>query len=111
MQPPIIVDDKGDVSIFDSVEQAQRYLEPIDIRNGEYVIYDREGRLLRGVIVKHFLAERVKLEPASEPGAATTRLRQVLVDFLVRVGPRMEKKLDQMSLEDLLAEMQRFQSK
>jgi hypothetical protein len=111
MQPPIIVDNKGDVSIFDSVERAQRYLEPIDVRNDEYVIYDREGTLLRGIIVKHFLAERVKLEPASEPGVATTRLRQVLVDFLVRVGTHTEKKLEQLSLEGLLAEMQRLKSK
>ncbi len=110
MEPPIIVDNKGDVSIFDSVEKAERYLEPIDIRNDEYVIYDREGRLLRGAIVKHFLAERVKLEPASEPGSAMSRLHDVLVDFLARVGARTEKPLDQCSLEELLSEMDRFKT-
>lgn len=110
MESPIIVDNKGDVSIFDSVEKAERYLEPIDIRNDEYVVYDRSGRLLKCAIVKHLLAERVKLEPASESVVDVPRLRRVLVDCLARVGTRLEKPLEQRSLEELLAEMLRLKS-
>jgi hypothetical protein len=105
MQPPIIVDYKGDVLCFDSVDNAERYLEPTDIRNNECVIYDRAGRVLKANIVKRFLAERVKLEPASESGAGLARLREVLVSFLTRVGTRSEKPVEQWSIEELLLEM------
>ena len=32
---------------FESVEDAERYFEPIDVENDEYVAYDSDGRLLR----------------------------------------------------------------
>ena len=83
---------------------AWRYLGP------PKRIYDRTGRLLRGVVVTHFLAERVRLEPASEPGLATNRLRDTLVNFLHRVGTRIEKPLDRCSLDDLLSAMDRFKT-
>jgi hypothetical protein len=110
MEPPIIANNKGDVLIFDSVEKAERYLEPIDIRNDEDVIYDREGRLLRGAIVGHFLGEHVRLEPASEAGSAVRPLHDVLVDFLAQVGARIQKPLDRCSLQELLTEMDRFKT-
>ncbi|MUV14522.1 hypothetical protein [Noviluteimonas gilva] len=47
MRPPIIIDEHGDVSVFESVEAAARYIEPIDVRNNEYVAYDSAGYLLR----------------------------------------------------------------
>ena len=40
MRPPIVIDEHGDISIFPSVEAAARYMEPIDVRNNEYVAYD-----------------------------------------------------------------------
>lgn len=43
---PIIVNENGDLSFFASIKGAENYLEPIDVRNGEYVGYDSEGRLL-----------------------------------------------------------------
>lgn len=110
MQPPIIVDNRGDVLIFDSVGKAERYLEPIDIRNQEYVIYDSEGHRLAGVVEKHFLAERVKLLPASETGMAADELRRVLIGFLEQVGSRQERPLAESSLEGLLKEALRFKT-
>ncbi len=32
--------------MFETIEKAQRHLEPIDVINNEYVGYDGEGRLL-----------------------------------------------------------------
>lgn len=43
MKAPIILDENGDVSLFATVEEAARFMEPIDVRNSEYVAYDSEG--------------------------------------------------------------------
>ena len=43
---PIFLDNFGDVLVFESVRDATRYIEPIDVTNNEYVGYDSEGRLL-----------------------------------------------------------------
>ncbi len=46
MTPPIVIDENGDVSLYRSVEAAARALEPIDVKNSEYVAYDSEGFVL-----------------------------------------------------------------
>jgi len=46
MKAPILIDESGDITIFDSIEDAERYMEPIDVRNGEYIARDAEGVLL-----------------------------------------------------------------
>jgi hypothetical protein len=48
LKSPIIVVDKGgiDLSIYDSAEDVEQHLEAIDVRNGEYIAYDRDGRRL-----------------------------------------------------------------
>jgi len=40
MRVPVIVYENGDVSLFASQEDAERALEPIDIKNCEYQIFD-----------------------------------------------------------------------
>ena len=47
MKPPIIIDEHGDVEVYNSVEEAAMNLEAIDVENNEYIAYDSEGRLLR----------------------------------------------------------------
>jgi len=47
MRPPIVIDEHGDISLSPSVEAAARYIEPIDVRNNEYVVYDSTGYLLQ----------------------------------------------------------------
>ncbi len=50
--PPIIVIEQGgNIEIFQTVREAEIYLEPIDVENNEYVIYDSEGRLLTATVV------------------------------------------------------------
>ena len=46
MNLPIIINDSGDVSFFQTVENAELYLEAIDVKNNEYVAYDANGNLL-----------------------------------------------------------------
>lgn len=48
IRPPIIVDARGDLLVFHSVNAAERELSPSDIREGHYpVAYDADGRKLR----------------------------------------------------------------
>src|SRR5690606_19360688 len=43
---PIIVSENGDILVFPTVGEACAYLEPIDVKNGEYIAYDSDGQLL-----------------------------------------------------------------
>jgi hypothetical protein len=98
MRPPIILDEHGDISLFPSVETAARYVEPIDVRNGEYIAYDSSG----------FLLKLVPTEPVvSISGHLSDRphkdqLEQALRSFLERAsgGPVAAEVT---SLEGLLA--------
>lgn len=96
MKLPIIVNERGDVSIYRSAEQVERALEAVDVRNGEYVAYDAEGKPLILSVVpgqeKGFLGlgskmvERVAVidNPAAE--ADQSELAAMLIEFLGRVG-------------------------
>lgn len=48
MKTPIVVYENGDVSLFDSVESAEQALEPLDVANSEYRIFDGDGNELNG---------------------------------------------------------------
>ena len=44
--PIKITDKNGDSEVFDSVEDAERSMEAIDVRNSEYVVRDAHGKVL-----------------------------------------------------------------
>lgn len=46
MLAPIVINEHGDVSFYPDVSFAARALEPIDVRNNEYVAYDSLGYTL-----------------------------------------------------------------
>ncbi len=46
MKMPISVNENGDVTNFRSLLEAEKYLEPIDVERGEYIVTDGEGREL-----------------------------------------------------------------
>lgn len=43
MKTPISINEHGDISTFASVEEAESYMEPIDVERGEYVVTDADG--------------------------------------------------------------------
>jgi hypothetical protein len=47
ISPPIVVIDGSDISIYKSVSEAERHLEGPDVKDGRYLAYDSEGRLLK----------------------------------------------------------------
>jgi hypothetical protein len=90
--PPIFVHG-DDLLTFESVEEAESYLEPVDVHPDEQG-YDSEGRLLevvvRGEVRRGWISidqshARVELVPAEEVPSHAEELRAVLGDWLARV--------------------------
>ncbi len=116
MKPPIIVDNRGDVGILKSVESAEKSLEPIDVLNSEYVIYDSEGRLLKASVEEKKVSsvfgvpvhrESVVLSPVDQEPAHEDDLRRVLIRFLGKVSKSTEA-LEDYSLEQLIDRAREF---
>lgn len=100
MKAPIVIDEHGDVSVFETVENAQRALEVTDVSNNEYIAYDSEGRLLLLKVVAG--DPRVSILEAESVARHADDLRRILKDFLVRTGS-YDPSLNETSLQQLLA--------
>ena len=97
IQAPIIVDDHGDVLVFESVAIAERYLEPVDVENEEYVAFDSEGRKL-DLIVEGL---RVAVREGEGQPSQRVRLEESLRSFFEAIG--LEKSwYESASLSELI---------
>jgi hypothetical protein len=85
MKAPIVVNEHGDVSVFETVEHASRSLEAIDVAYNEYVAYDSEGRLLTMEVSE---TQQVVFRAAETVAAHTDDLRRILLEFLSRAEGR-----------------------
>ena len=105
VKPPIVVSEREDISVFDSVESAEGYLEVPDVENAEFELFDSEGLVLHaraessttrilGVLEKKI----VKISAAREGEENPERLRQLLAVFLLASGS--DRKSEQ--LPDLI---------
>ena len=90
---PIIIDNRGDILVFESTESATRYIEPIDVENNEYVAFDSKGYLLQLYVV----SGRVHIKAAESSFAHTEILREILSKFLASILAR--KKLSSYWIE------------
>jgi hypothetical protein len=52
VKPPIVVSEPGNIDLFKSVQEAERYLEPPNVEDGETIVHDSEGRRLSLEIVE-----------------------------------------------------------
>lgn len=91
MKPPIFIDNNGDITVFASVQDAENWVEPIDVRNNEYEAFDSEGRLLFLTVQKQegFLSssrEYVQITEAETDPAHAGELRDRLQIFLKATG-------------------------
>ena len=98
MKTPIIIDSFGDVLVFESVEDAECYLEPIDVANDEYIGYDSEGRLLQLLVTD---SNRVSIQSAESEPKHSAELRKVMTFFLSNIGVS-ESWLSDASLQKLV---------
>jgi len=73
--PPIFVFEGDDLSVHDSVEGAEGFLEPPDVREGIYVAFDSQGR----VLTVELDGQRTVLTPAEDsPQQFEAKLRDYL---------------------------------
>jgi hypothetical protein len=98
MEVPIVVLESGDVLFFRSLSRAEQYLEPIDVRNDEYIAYDSEGRLLRLIPHDH----TVRVELAEEESTHANELKDALVNFFAEIDYATEDWLSKASLRELV---------
>jgi len=104
MKAPIIADNRGDLHVFESVDQAERYIEPIDVKNNEWTIYDSEGRSVEAVITRRWgFPERVVLTARDQIPRHSNELRSRLITFLTRIG-KVHDGLAELPLERLIEE-------
>jgi hypothetical protein len=106
MKTPIFINERGDVSVFESVEDAEHYIEPIDVANNEYVGYDSEGRLLQLTVTD---ANRVNIRSAESVPRHAAELRKALTWFLSYVGVS-ENWLSNASLQELVEKMLEYKT-
>ena len=115
MKPPIIIDESGDVAIFETAETASVYLEPPDIINEEYVAYDSEGRLLKLSLSDSRMPinyERMKIiiEPTEAEPSHASDLRKILMRFLSYLGISKDWVVSA-SLKDLVSKSLEYKTR
>lgn len=89
---------------FANLNEAEDYLEPIDVENREYVGYDREGRRL-DISVD---GGRVRLQMRDEDQVRSQELAELVRDFLTRCSVDVTQNDN---LEQLLSRAEQFQFK
>ena len=97
IDPPIIVSESGDVEAFESVEEAESYLEPIDVEKERFIAYDSHGRLLQLIPS----SPRIRIRAAEKDARHHRELRNLLTGYLGGVGVASDW-VNRASLQDLV---------
>jgi len=99
MTPPIIAVDPGDILVFRTLDLAERYLDPEDVENGVYTIYDSEGRILHANAGYH--PRRIQIRAEEQEPKHRSDLQDALRHFLDQVGENPDW-LEVASLEEMV---------
>jgi hypothetical protein len=99
MKLPIIIYENGDLQFYESLEKAQLDIEPTDVRNNQYIIYDSGGSLLNPIVIGDSYYDIVKIYPTKI--VKKTELIKILIDFFAKVG-KDELILKTMELNELV---------
>ena len=103
--PPIIVDEHGDIGFYASVTEAERDLEAVDVRAGEYDAFDSIGQRL--CLTTEGETVQIHLDLASGPDPAELQAR--LQHLIERVGSdRVGLQPRGADRPDLVAALTRF---
>lgn len=104
--PPIVVQNRGEVVLFDSIGEAQLWMEAIDVRNHEYEVFDSTGLRLDPSVVTGRI-ETVQISIHEPHSRDVDRLQRILFDFVVREGRMSPERASKMRVDDLLALIQK----
>jgi len=118
MNLPIIINENGDVSVFNSIEAVEMTLEVIDINDNAYQAYDSNGNLLKlspkwGKTINRlwfikltFDVEKVYISELHPVQNHADELRQILISYLRRTGWNQDD-LTHQTLDELIQRMPR----
>jgi hypothetical protein len=104
VKPPIIADNRGHTLVFETPAEAESYMEPVDVRNGEYRVFDSEGRLLMPQVDSKGRRERTTLKSAELVPTHEEEVRSILLRVLAKLritAPGMDV-MNLMQLLDLM---------
>lgn len=107
---PIIVIDSGDVSLFADIKDAELYLEPDDVKQNAYEIFNRNGDLLKPIILKKskkilfgtFVKESIQIMPYIPNINNKEYLLELLFKFCDNVKIEVPKGINLNNLVDRL---------
>ena len=112
IQPPIVLLDGADIIFFAAVDEAESWLEPVDVRAGSFRMLDSSGRELTasvdevpvGLLTKlGFGRETVSITAVPAGRSALDELRAILIAYLVRLGLGSKEALDSLPTDRLIA--------
>ncbi|MBF0435864.1 MAG: hypothetical protein HQL77_10900 [Magnetococcales bacterium] len=118
MKYPIIVSENGSLILFKTVQDAENYLEPIDIINQEYEIFDSDGKILRQRVAKRTIkysfwrrtvnVDGIYIDDGDESNPE--RLKKLLQKFLKRSRKfdAANINIDDLDLADLIETTLRY---
>lgn len=109
MKEPIIIneskvlDRSGDITFFKTVTKAERYIEPIDVENGEYFAFDAQGRLLSLSVVGNavVITDRNPVENCHDI------LEKIMTEYLSRLDIPVED-FRRLSFSILLQKIEKY---
>jgi hypothetical protein len=109
MKPPIILSDEGDVALFESIEDFERYVESPDIAS--YRVFDAAGQVIR-LATEHSTSAQsrsVNIVPVGRVTVSESQVNEIaqletlVRDFLARATG---KSYDRGALPELLRALQ-----
>lgn len=111
MKPPIVIDENGDICIFETKEVAEQYIEPIDVINHEYTVFDADGNCLilevtpglQPGLIKIFnkYVEKVVIREREGTSVTDYNPKHRLIEYLKKVLPN--RALDrEISISELI---------
>ena len=110
MDMSIIVNDNGDISFFANIKDAELYLEPDDIKQNFYEIFNRNGDLLKPIILKNskkflfgnFIKENIQITPHIPNINDREYLFKLLLNFCNNIKLEVPKEINLNDLIDKL---------
>ncbi|QMU61548.1 MAG: hypothetical protein GKR92_07500 [Gammaproteobacteria bacterium] len=114
MKLPIILNENSDLLLFSSEEELTSYIEPIDVKNNEYVAYDANGKLLsllveaqeyKGRLFGKKTREIVKISSSSNI-QKPSELKSSIEEYLINVN--VLDKSEALTLSELIFKLKEF---